>query len=531
MHRLLGLVGLLIFAMTLACQGQSEPATLVPIRVTATPDIAATVIALAEQPTATPLPVQEPAPTPNIDATVEARLAATVAAIPTATPVPTATPQPTHTPLPTYTPFPTATPTATPTSIPTPTPTPTARPTTTTTTTPQPTSTPRPTRTPTPTPMPIPPLESDPALLLFGPESNSITHEPENGLLEVFRGLVTSEDVVVEATFYNSTQRGGNTWEHGFLLRNSRLNYLHWVSIDSAGDWEYFYRLEDVEARGRRNTRSSAINTAAGGKNTLRVVMIGAKGWVYINGQYQSALDLSAVTEGGNISVFVDDDEEGETRFENFTVWKWGESLATQLPEIANSPTPTPGPTANPSIPLFGPEDGSIAHDPDNGFLEISNALVQSGDVMIEVTFENPYAPNESHWNYGIFFDSAQRNAYHWVFIDSSRNWKHWRGSGEGGRTLRGGVERVHGIDVSEEGSNSLRLIVIDDIGWLYVNDNFAGNINFSLGDVPNPDRIGLVISDYPGNGRRYNKGDKTVFKDFTIWKWHPSLFDLPKDD
>ena len=85
MHRLLGLVGLLIFAMTLACQGQSEPATLVPIRVTATPDIAATVTALAEQPTATPLPAQEPAPTPNIDATVEARLAATVAAIPTAT--------------------------------------------------------------------------------------------------------------------------------------------------------------------------------------------------------------------------------------------------------------------------------------------------------------------------------------------------------------------------------------------------------------------------------------------------------------
>ena len=74
-------------------------------------------------------------------------------------------------------------------------------------------------------------------------------------------------------------------------------------------------------------------------------------------------------------------------------------------------------------------------------------------------------------------------------------------------------------------------MIVIGDTGWLYVNDNFVGNINFSLGDIPNPDRIGLVIDDEPGDGRRYNERDKTVFKDFTIWQWHPSLFDLPKDD
>ena len=523
-----GLVALVILVFTLACQEPTPapPPTLFSIQVTATPDIPATVTALAEQPTATPLPTQEPTPTPNIDATVEARLTATVAAMPTDTPVPADTPTPTPTPLPTATPMPTPTPT--PTARPTAVPTPTRFP----TWTPRPIATSRPTATPRPTSTQLPPLKFDRDLLIFGPDSGTIQHEQGNRFLEQHSGPLTSEDVIVEATFYNPYPSGEIDWEHGFLLRDgSQANYLHWVSIDSGGNWTYFYRLGELTALEFKREPSSDINVETRGANALRVVMIGPNGWVYINGNYQGRLDLSGITEGGGINAFVDDSAGGQTKFEDFTVWKWDSSLASQLPEIANSPTPTPGPTVNPSVPLFGPENGSIAHAPDNGYLEISDALVQSGDVMIEVTFDNPYAPNESHWNYGIFFDSAQSNAYHWIYIDSRRDWNHWRRSGDEGYTLPGRVDRVHGIDVSEEGSNSLRLIVIGDTGWLYVNETFVGNVTFSLGNISNPDRIGLVIDDDPGDGRRYKRGDKTVFKDFTIWKWHHSLFDLPKDD
>jgi hypothetical protein len=76
---------------------------------------------------AVPAPVE---PTPNIEATVEARLKEEKASIPTATPVPTYTPIPTATPVPTYTPMPTYTPEPTPlptaTAVPEPTPLPTA---------------------------------------------------------------------------------------------------------------------------------------------------------------------------------------------------------------------------------------------------------------------------------------------------------------------------------------------------------------------------------------------------------------------
>ena len=84
----------------------------------------------------------EGSPTPDIEQTVTARVAATVAAVPTPTP----------TPIPTVTPTPTSTPTHTPTPTNTPSPTGTATPTITPTATPEPTNTATQTATLSPTP-------------------------------------------------------------------------------------------------------------------------------------------------------------------------------------------------------------------------------------------------------------------------------------------------------------------------------------------------------------------------------------------
>ena len=158
-----------------ACSGAGTP-TDQPVRTAEIPESTAAVAGTPE-PTETataalPTETLEPAATaaapttpPDIEATVEARVAAALAAMPTPTPIPTPVPPtPTPTPTPTPMPTPTATPTPTPTPMPTPTPTatpePTATPTPTPTATPEPTATPRPTATPTPippTPTPVPP--------------------------------------------------------------------------------------------------------------------------------------------------------------------------------------------------------------------------------------------------------------------------------------------------------------------------------------------------------------------------------------
>ena len=281
----------------------------------------------APVPTPIPTPTPLPTATPDIPATVAAR----AATIPTATPYPTATPWPTATPRPTVTPYPTATLRPTHTPYPTATVLPTS--------TPYPTATARPTHTPYPKatwyPTPLPPLKYPRHLLLFGPESGSITHEPGDGFLEVFRGPYTAADVLVEATIYNPYASPTADWEHGFLLRHSGRNRQHWVSIDSDGDWEHFHRLGESKALDRTIWWTPDINTAPGGKNHLAVVMIGATGRLYINGKYQATLDLSAITDGGRISVFLDEDFSGRTRFEDFTVWRWDAELVRRAPELA----------------------------------------------------------------------------------------------------------------------------------------------------------------------------------------------------
>ena len=135
------LVIALVVALCIACQPVDTP-TRLP---THTPAPTPTYMPL---PTSTPTPTLTPipSPTPDLDATVEAKLAATVEAMPTPTSTPTPSPTPTSTPTPSPTPTSTPTPSPTPTSTPTPSPTPTSTP----TPSPTPTSTPSPTPTPPP---------------------------------------------------------------------------------------------------------------------------------------------------------------------------------------------------------------------------------------------------------------------------------------------------------------------------------------------------------------------------------------------
>ena len=65
------------------------------------------------------------------------------------------------------------------------------------------------------------------------------------------------------------------------------------------------------------------------------------------------------------------------------------------------------------------------------------------------------------------------------------------------------------------ERKNHIRVILIDRAAWLYVNDRRMGILNFSLGDIPAPDWVGLVVDDFDGQGFRYSKGGSTKFEDF----------------
>ena len=88
--------------------------------------------------------------------------------------------------------------------------------------------------------------------------------------------------------------------------------------------------------------------------------------WVYINSVYQGSFAMTADTGGDRVYIYVSDKEDGTTRWEDFAVWRWHETMYEDFPETNPNfvPTPVPSPTITPTpdplVPAFGPE--SWAH-------------------------------------------------------------------------------------------------------------------------------------------------------------------------
>ena len=328
-------------------------------------------------------------------------------------------------------------------------------------------------------------------------------------------------------------------WEHGFLFKRGASNHFYSTTLESTEDWEHYARMGERGTIGFWDGPRPEINTASGEENLFQVALVGDIAWAYINGVLAGKFPADLDTGGNGVRFIVDDDYEGTTTIKDAAVWRWDPSMYGDFPEVDPSykppptPTPTITPTPNPSVPIFGPESGSIRHEEGDGKYEIFSGLNINGDVMVEVTFEVPFTPQESHWNFGLWFDSSKAGAVHIAEINSlfGGSYNHWRKSGpdedwQGRRT-----EDVVGINFQKGEKNHIRVILIDRAAWLYVNDRRMGILNFSLGDIPAPDWVGLVVDDSDGQGFRYSKGGSTKFEDFTVWNWHPSLFKLPKDD
>ena len=322
------------------------------------------------------------------------------------------------------------------------------------------------------------------------------------------------------------------------LRRASGGNYYR-LSIDNSSDWMYLHRLGGGDFLGQQRTRTDAIDTSPGGKNLLQVVMRDDRAWVYINGAYQGFFDMTADTLGDWIRLFVSDRRTGTTEFTDFAVWRLDPSMYRDFPELnpgyipPPTPTSTPTPTPNPAIPLFGPESGSIFHDESADFIKVYRGPRIDGDVMIDATIVVPFEPRKSSWNFGFFLISFDPGGAHLVEVSSKfgGSYNHWRRSAPGEEWRGRNTEDVIGLHLEKGERNRIQLIVIGDSGHLYINNRRAGILNLGLGNMPSPEWVYLAVIDRDSQGYDYSRGSYTKFEDFTVWRWHESLFDLPEED
>ena len=309
-----------------------------------------------------------------------------------------------------------------------------------------PAPTPTPTRRPTATP--VPGQTSD-----FGPTSGELRHDPSDNAIETQYANVSIADMIVDATFVNPYPAASNKWDYGFIFRQEHTGTaIHFV-VTSDRRWYLAWReTSDADNQRVGGGTIPTFDTSAGGRNHLRVVAIKERGWLFVNSEFVSALDLSDVTGAGDVAVitgaFTGDEVAGAvTRFENFR----GDRLSRR----------------------YGPADGKLEKEP--GSIATHWSGVRARDLVVEAEFVNPQG---SDWDYGFIIRNPELNHLDVIGLTDKAWWFHYvrNVSDDEYTEVANGYLSDAGISLLSR--NHLLIIAIEGTGWLFVNDRLVAKLD-----------------------------------------------------
>lgn len=450
-----------------------------------------------------------PSPTPDIAATVAAAVAATQSAITTPTPVVLPEPTPTRTPIP----VPSTAQIATPTPSPTP------------------------TRTPVPT--------------------ASLT--PENGDRILVEMIIAARPSVVRIQAGNSTGSGviyrvDGTSQSAFVLTNQHVVEGHSSPIVWIEDRLSYPGI----VRGTDATRDLAVIEICCSSSFLAVPFGSSSalkpGQVVVAMGYPLGITDSARVTTGVVSAVSADVPNLRTVIQTdaainpgnsggplfnlageivgintFVIRSIGqvsvegtgfavaqETIATVLNLLQNAPAmPTPSipstPTAIPlpeSNLLVGPINGELDHLTDSTRLRGFDTGVSLNDFKIEAEFENPFSPSVKVWNHGFTFRNVN-GTFHLVIISGDGSWLHYTRTEKGDQLQGAGSYQAF---LPGQAKNKMSLIVLNDQGYLFVNDSFVSVLDLSA--ISGEGAITLIQGVFPNDELT---GSVTKFKDLKI--------------
>ena len=341
-----------------------------------------------------------------------------------------------------------------------------------------PAPTPTPTRRPTATP--VPGQTSD-----FGPTSGELRHDPSDGFIKTEYANVSIADMMVETTFVNPYSAASNKWDYGFIFRRENTGPAIHFAVTSDRRW-YLGRRETSNADTQRvgGGTLKTFDTGAGGRNHLRVVAIKERSWLFVNGEFVSALDLLDVTGAGDVAVmtgaFTGNQVAGAiTRFENFR----GNRLSRR----------------------YGPADGKLEKEP--GVVAGHESGVKARDLVAEAEFVNHQG---SDWDYGFIIRNPEFNRLEVIGLTDDAWWFHkTRDVGDDEYTnVANGY--LSGTGISLLSRNHLLIIAIKGAGWFFVNDRLVAKLDLGHNlDSGNVSAMGCFFANHQGS---------PSFENFNVW-------------
>ena len=336
--------------------------------------------------------------------------------------------------------------------------------------------------TPTPTPRARPtPTPWRGSRNSFGPADGAMPHV-DDGLIEVYRAGVDFEHFSAAATFVNPSSSG---WDYGFLFRYEGENRFHVVALTDDGRWFHYLRDGSADGNAVDSGRTNALRTRDGASNEVRLVAAVSTGWLFVNGEFVTGLDLEGGASTGDVALMTGYHQGAErpgsaTQFRGFSV---------REPRLAETAS------------------GELVHV-DDDLIETNYVVGGISDFIIAATFTNPYSSGVGSWDYGIAFrdDPNRSNAFDAVTVSSDGSWEHFRRGGGISPTHRDSG-RVR-LNLGADAENTLWLMAVGNVGVLYVNDEQVDALNLS-GSVPNGDLwVGTEFyegNEVPGYGTGYD--------------------------
>ena len=388
---------------------------------------------------------------------------------------------------------------------------------------------------------------------VYGPPDGQLDHSRTGSVVTHYSG-VNLRNFVTEIEFWNPYDSTEGPWDYGLGFRNTGSDNEYRLYVNSDREWILTLATkkggEKVEFDTVGKGRVENLVLADGDSNRLRLAVQDSAAILFVNDEYVVTVDVSAKDVYGDIwagtGLSQGHEIEGRrTRYKGFAIWSLPDprapataqavavasahARATATGKARTSATARANRTATAQAgiqatatylaerePSFGPTDGVLVHKAD-GFVTTRSAQVNLRDFVAEASFFNPYDVSQGEWDYGFGFRDVGKNREYRLSVDSDRDWALQLHSVQDGETQTDTVAAgtAENLDLSADGSNTLRLEVVGITATLLVNGEFVSAMDVSEMDVHGD--VWIATGFFAGHEI---DGESMRYEGFTVWSF-----------
>lgn len=315
---------------------------------------------------------------------------------------------------------------------------------------------------------------------------------------------VSLSDFVMQADLVIPAVAETETWAAAVAFRQSGTAF-HYLVIWSDGSWSF------APANGGPVSTGTGVAIGTPGELLhLSLIATGDRALIGLGGQYLATLDLSTHSDPGDISLSAgligQESEQLSLSFQALTVWELP-SIAAEPAATATTPpqqeSPVAAATAVPETPiaaatvtsvsepaddaavfnaylaqalslpvLYGPENGTITHEPDS--VSLHSTGVSAANFVARVECLSGMTSADGYWDCGFIVRGSGSDSY-WIVYVSDGYWSVSLGANE---PLVSGLDAP--VSASADSKIVINLIADGDIGYLGFNDQYMATLDLS---------------------------------------------------